>query len=186
MSSPASTVFPQYANPPPQVVQQPVTNTPGWNRYPGAGKRTPIPISNPAAGSDIKIVVPGGVMWRLISLRAKLTTSSAVANRLVGFQLDDGNPGYTASPAYETDQDTTNLAASSNRVFELITAHAANLETNVLISGNVSATRFFVPEFVILQMGLLPGHRLLSKTTAIDVGDQWSNVQLFVEEVIIQ
>jgi hypothetical protein len=165
MASPGSTIFPNaglYPLGPP-------------------GKRITVSPGTPAAGAEVIIRVPDDVLWRILTVRAKLTTSVAVANRLPGFILDDGQ--YTTQPIYESDQESTALAASSNRIFSMIVAHASEIQSNVLVAGNVSETRFFVPELALLTLGLPPGSRIRTKTQAIDVADQWTNVSLYVEEV---
>ena len=54
------------------------------------------PIISPAAGADMLVTVPFGVMWDLQAFTAKFTASAQAANRFLGFQVKDqsGNLVY--------------------------------------------------------------------------------------------
>ena len=54
------------------------------------------PIISPAAGADMLVTVPFGVMWDLQSFTARFTASAQAANRTLGFQVKDqsGNLVY--------------------------------------------------------------------------------------------
>lgn len=48
-------------------------------------------IQTPAAGADMTVTVPNGVMWDVQSFNAKFTASAQAANRLLGFQVKDAS-----------------------------------------------------------------------------------------------
>jgi hypothetical protein len=56
----------------------------------GAGTIRSITGSTPAAGADISETVPANRRWTLLSIRAQLTTTATVANRMVAYRATDG------------------------------------------------------------------------------------------------
>lgn len=126
-----------------------------------------IPIDQPAVGVDFVITPPGGVIWRVISMVARLVTSAVVANRLGVFVADNTERAWWkgSAGAFETASSTIDYA----------------LHTGVS-SPSTGGSVFYIP---VPVQGLLlrPSNRLRSTVTALDVGDQWANIMLLVEEI---
>jgi hypothetical protein len=121
--------------------------------------------ADPAAGAEISCTVPAGKIWRVVSLRVALVTSSGVANRFPSITVDDGTTVF----------------------YQIIspTAHTASLTWTYNFSAVPSAAS------AGNTVGLLPapqgtllgaGYRILSVTTAIQAGDNYGAPVVFVEE----
>lgn len=138
----------------------------------GEGKRLPgvrrvVNVANPAAGADWSVAVPSGVMWRLTTGVATLTTSAAVANRLPGLSFVTSDGMIYRSP----DDNAIGANVVANRVY---VCNGVNAQT----VNNNSWSEVAVPD-----MWIPSGTLISSNTTAIDVADQWSNIHLFVGEL---
>lgn len=121
----------------------------------------------PAAGKEVSFTVPNGVVWRVVSMTAKLTTSSTIANRYVGFQVkqQDGTAVYQF-------QSTSALAASDSLTVtfsEDISTLTTVATTDVLLLPKPSV--WFPPGW---SFGTLTGN--------IQTGDAYSDVALWVHE----
>ncbi len=133
---------------------------------PGRGHLALIPVPQPAAGADWTIRPPVGARWRVLGGSAKLVTSAAIANRQVYLAVSyDGLELFRIAAAAVQ-------AAGATVVYELI----PGLTLTTAIGG-------FQPVFLPLTALLDPRMVLASVTGAIDVGDQWSGVVLFLEEL---
>lgn len=123
-------------------------------------------VANPAAGADWSITVPAGSIWRVLVIRAVLTASATVATRVPILQVKDaaGNTIFDVPPA-------ATLAAGGG----------ANMNwsagANSIVSNN---SRFMqgLPMGMILPEGAV----ISSSTVAIQTGDQWSAINLLVEQ----
>lgn len=122
----------------------------------------------PAAGSDVSITVPNGVLWRVDGLRALLTASAAAANRFVGFIVKDqeGNSVWEYNI-------TSALTASLNATFCFSTwtstTPTAVATTNRLL---MPAPNTYIPA----------GWSFGTSTLNIDTADAWTAVRLWIEE----
>lgn len=124
-------------------------------------------VQQPAAGSEWVATVPGGRMWRVLGGHATLNTSAAVANRNAGLliicdgvevQLNANTNNLTATAAWPIIyQPGTALLGTPNFAFRQILT--------------------FQPYW------LEQGDQMKSLTGALDVGDQYSNVNLLIEEL---
>lgn len=125
-----------------------------------------VAIPAPGAGSEIVQVVPGGVMWEVLSLRYTLVTSAVVANRNSTLRLLDNDNVQVVrlNPA-------GSAAASTNNTF----CWAAGLGQNSTLS--VIASGLPVPPLVAL-----PGWTISTLTANIDAADAYSAVVLMVRE----
>lgn len=128
--------------------------------------------TTPAAGAEIVETVPTGARWILRGLRAQLTASATVANRLPGFVVDDGTTIF-----YQSEAGT-------------VTAAAASSFYNLLPGGSTAST-ITTPVGTVIQsvpfpnpMELFAGWRIRTVTDNLQAGDQWSNVSYEVEEWI--
>lgn len=124
-------------------------------------------VTNPAAGADFVLTVPGGRIWRLLSLRAQLLTDANAANRNVTLRVDDGNGDFAHYPF------NTTHAASIDRRYCWVWGPTSAFEASGS-SGNLVQPG---PQFL-----LLPGWRLEVVTGNVQAGDQWSAITAMVEE----
>lgn len=122
--------------------------------------------ADPAAGTDWTLQATGAATLRIVSLRAVLVTSAAIANRQVRLIADDTERVWweVEASAVQTAGSTTNYCAY----------------TGAVLAGVLGGT-FTLP---LPQAGLLllPGHRLRVSTAALDVADQWSAVRALADE----
>lgn len=123
--------------------------------------------AQPAAGVEWSAAVPAGMLWQVLAIQAQLVTSAVVANRNVGLSLALGgvNVGRIGSQASQP--------ASQTGIYSWLGGHGA-ITLNNLASG---ATAPFPP------IPLAAGMTIASVTLAIDAGDQWSGVALYVAEL---
>jgi hypothetical protein len=132
----------------------------------GPGCLRSITGTTPGAGVDVTETVPTNARWELLAFNAKFITSAAVANRVPAFVLDDGTNTYYRGGYI------TNQAASISERYGIYQGGAAAL------LDNDSNQNRGLP--VGLRMGA--GHRIRTTTFAIDVADQWSQVQYLARE----
>lgn len=122
-------------------------------------------IPNPAAGADFIIPVPGNEDWRLLSVRATLTTSAAVANRLPTLVLDD----------------QTNIGAQVAGVFAHVASTVAAVDF-VAENGFASTAIIATTVTIGIPKWVVPGgYRIRSLTGNIQAADQWSGISYMVE-----
>jgi len=125
-----------------------------------------VVVANPAPGADFSLAAPGQGSWRVLSLRAHLLASAAVATR-VPTLLVTGSDGIVAQ-----------LVGTGS-----VAAGAAADWSGFAGAGNVAgATAVHQWSFPTDGVLLLPGFTLSSLTAAIDVADQWSLVRALVVE----
>jgi hypothetical protein len=119
------------------------------------------------AGAEIIEVVPAGKRWRFISLRASLTTSAVVGNRVAGLSVDDG---AGVIPLFS--DSNFNHAASSIHIYD-----AAVYPGQLQLNGGFEHT-IPMPAGIELQAGW----RLRTITRLLDPGDNWTAPSYCVEE----
>jgi len=137
----------------------------------GEGWAQAVTIGNPAAGTDWSQTVPTNARWELVAASALLTTSAVVANRQPRLIADDG-----ATPVFEAASPVAITAGLAIR--ESWGAGAGGpVSADILTGGAVSSG---LPNDLYLPAGF----RVRSATGAIDVGDQWSAIRLYVREWI--
>lgn len=125
-----------------------------------------VAVTSPSAGADWTVNVPGGVGWVLIAASAKLAASAVVANRNPTLQLSDGSSSVRV---VETPAST---AASVATVYSW--ARGGGAATTVGATGGASAGLPHLPLFGGLSLSTVTGN--------LDVGDQWSQIVLYVIE----
>lgn len=120
------------------------------------------------AGADFNFVVPFSTRWRVRGMLAKLVTSGTVANRVVGQQvlLQGATPMRLIGTFTQT-------ATQTLTYFWLPGLNA---------SGKTDATG--VDDFLTGDLVIHDGDFIGSKTIGLQAGDQWSGMQLVVEEVL--
>lgn len=133
---------------------------PGWEQG--------VPVPAPAAGVASIGRTVTGVFWERVRLaRASFTTSAAVGNRSVSVRiLDPNNNVYWESPA-------AGVVAPSSTVV----VNASTLALTVLSASGL--------QLVALPDMLLPSGWTftLLAAGAVDVADQWSALNLFLQQV---
>lgn len=130
------------------------------------GEKRVVQIPTPAAGADWSVTVPGGRQWRISAGRAIFTTSAVVASRIPRLTLSDGTTIY-----WENSVQATMVASNVYRLG--FSAGGAQQSTG---NANVDSA------LTLPDLWLPGGHQFMTQTTAIDVGDQWSGLALFISE----
>lgn len=126
-----------------------------------------ISVVQPAVGTEWVQAAPGQGFWRVLGLRFVLITDANVANRAVSLILDDQTDSLIQIPAG---------AVQINGVTQPYS----------LFPGSPSAALAGAPWLLPSPtdgLVLMPGFRLRSSTAAIQVGDQYSAIRLYVEEL---
>lgn len=133
----------------------------------GPGVLRSVNIANPAAGADWSVTVPTGARWSIRGGTFTFVAGAAAGNRFARIVFDDG-----AVILHNTGLDQT-LVATNARVMSL-----APVEYVPVADANDA--------FVLapLPMPLFAGWRMRSTTSGILAADQWSNIQMLVEEWI--
>lgn len=125
-----------------------------------------VTIANPAVGLEWRHTAPGHGIQRIVALRAVITTSAAVANRLPALVLSDGTDDFATIPAPAA------VAASLSGVVSTVPgAPSVGAAGGPLLYPSPTD-----------GWTLLPGWSLRTATGAIDAGDQWSAIRLWVVE----
>lgn len=134
--------------------------------YDGGGMLRAITGTLPAAGSDIHEVVPTNRRWKLLGLRANLTTSATVANRFARFTLSDGGGiiyfGAGSSFAH---------VASTAINYAIFPGSQFFNDTNGTITVPFPNEQFLKPASIIS-----------TATIGIQAGDQWTAPLYLVQE----
>lgn len=129
-----------------------------------------VQVTQPAAATDWSVTVPGGKVWAPLAFTATFVTDANVANRDLSLQIGD----------------QTNLLAA----FDAVANQAAG-QTNVVTyctGGGLGAggTTHGTSTTPIPDLALPAGFTISSHTTNLQVGDQWSNIVCWVEELDAQ
>lgn len=128
-----------------------------------------VPVPSPVAGAEFTFQPRAGEDWRIIGVRATLTTSAAVANRVPEVVWDDQTSiggGFVA---------LTTQPASIAVVYNFVPGSSAFSTGALAANGkaNVGLGEIILPT----------GYRFRSITTAIDVADQWSAITVAFERI---
>jgi hypothetical protein len=135
------------------------SNGPGWTSV--------ITVSVPSAGADWTQTVPPGEQWIVRAVRAVLTTSATVGNRIPILTLTDA-AAHILTQSYNSIADV----ASNNANFMWANGYQ---QQNL---GNLFTQPW--PYELRMQAGWI----LSTSTLGIVAGDQWSAIQLTVERFI--
>lgn len=130
-----------------------------------------IKVANPAAGADFVFTVEGGRIWQPVAVRALLTTSAAVANRVVNLNVTDGNDTLATLPN------------QGPQVASQVDAYTW-ADGYDLAGGSIAAVGSVATG--LPPLALPAGYTLRGSTLALDVADQWSACTLFVIETAAQ
>lgn len=147
----------------------------GWPEGPsqgsvqGNGLARSFNLGSFTAGTDFTVTVPTGARWLVQNLEATLVTSAAVATRQVVIEVLDNNGLLCwAAPASST--------------------QTASLTDTYSFTGGVNpggtAPNFITPLPDVVQ--LAQGFKIVTVTTALQAGDQWTAAVINVIEWIEQ
>lgn len=132
---------------------------PGWTHS--------VAVTQPAAGADWTVTIPTNARWRFMSGAAQLVTSAAVANRVTEFNPNDSVPA------------TMGIGTPNQTV-------PASQTVQICYSPSVPTAVANITDVVCLATPVvsLAGYVLKSRSTNLQAADQYSNVNLEVEEWI--
>lgn len=121
-------------------------------------------VANPAAGADWSLTVPAGSEWRVKAVTCKLATNSTAATRVPALSIKDasGNVVLLAPPG--------------------TTEGASNALTFGWGVSCLSATQGSVVMGAAPEITLPEGFVIGTNTAAIQTGDQWSLINLLIEQ----
>lgn len=133
----------------------------------GRGRVRSIPVANPAAGTDWSLTVPAGVAWIIRGIVATLTTSVAVATRQASLVISDTVP----TPVLISTPGLTQVASLADKYSWFNGAITA--AAGPAIAGGLPN-----------ELKLPAGWKFGSSTALIDAADQWSAINVAVEEFV--
>lgn len=147
--------------------------------WPNANIEPPLPIStgriitlasaDPAAGAELTITVPTGVIWKVKNIRFQLVTAAAAASRRVHLVFT---------------QQTSGIIDCFSSVDQIISQtrnySAMPLGTNLSLGDD---NDIIIPIPANLLLGI--SDKITTETTALDAGDNFGIMQVTVEEFII-
>lgn len=128
-----------------------------------------VKVPQPIAGAEWKQVVPSGSVWWIQTLTAQLVASAVAATRSPALILSDSDAEFWRAPNAQ--------------------AIIANQSLRMLWGVNLGFLNSQTLANVIHQWGTWPaipvpgGWSIGSLTNLIDVGDQWSAVNIYALEV---
>lgn len=120
-------------------------------------------VAQPAAGADLSEIPNYGDAFRLLTLHAKFVTSATVANRYPHFQF--------VSPSGEIIHEVVPSAAQvagATTYYDLCGGNGASFDGTAVHDNVVSLS---LPDFWFPA-----GTKVLTLTTGIAAGDQWSSI----------
>lgn len=134
--------------------------------YPVIGRVRAVAVPNPAAGAEWSFTPDSGRVWRLLAGRFVFATSAVVANRLVTVAVvADGQRVFRG-------WDNTLIAAGNTNEYSLVDNKATSVPNHGNGLGLIPTIGCWLPE----------GASIGSVTGGIDVADQYSGVNLLVQE----
>lgn len=129
-----------------------------------------VQVAPPAAATDWSVTVPGGRVWVPLALTALLTTDANAGNRDVSLRVTDQTNIVAAFDAF------ANQGASLAELYSFVAGAGTG-------AGGTTHLTCTTP---IPDMALPAGYVLETHTTGFEVGDQWSSIVVWVEEVDAQ
>lgn len=133
----------------------------------GPGFLRSVAVPNPAAGADWSQAVPSNARWRLQCAAMQLVTGAAVANRAVECNLSDPTTTYWLGEPTQTVPASTTVRISFGNSVPTAAANVTDI-----ISAQPSG---------VIQPA---GHTINSRTFTLQAADQFSSINLLVEEWI--
>lgn len=120
-------------------------------------------VASPAVGHDLSGIPNYGDGYRLLTFRARLTTSAVVANRYPHFQF--------VSPSGNVIHE---VAAYNAQVASTVTTY--DLVAGLGVQGGGIYLTDGVSSLPLPDLWFPAGTKIQTKTTALDVGDKWDEV----------
>ncbi len=133
-----------------------------------AGSIRSITGTTPAAGAEISETVPTFAKWQLLAIRIILVASGVAGNRTVILNFDDGTNVFAR-------QGNINFQPASSTVDYNFAPNYAG------VVGLASTVYLQMPN----PLFLMPGFRIRTTTTGIDVGDQYASPKYVVQEWLL-
>jgi hypothetical protein len=124
-----------------------------------------VQIPNPPAGQDWVATVPATARWRVVCFQAQFVTSATVANRVPHLVVTDGQ-GHSV---YNFPSPNNQVAGATEQY-----SGGATSVTTQFDNANVLVLPSPVKLLQLWTVGMV--------TTALQAGDQWNNIFLYVKE----
>lgn len=139
---------------------------PTTNPLMGPGNLNTYTPANPAAGTDLSYPAPESTRWAVRTIRFQLTTSAAAGLRMVQLRFEDGS----GNGVYLQDSQTSQGPGTTQ------TYQASALGFQQAAGGGL--IHIPIPDNFQLPLG----SGWTTFTSALDAGDQYSNIAYYVEE----
>lgn len=135
----------------------------------GPGLITTRNVAAPAAGVDWSVQPPTNARWRIVSWSGLFVASATVANRQVAAFVSSvpGSPWIAGPLANITAGQSANVSAAG------ITPYVSVLGQIIMLP---------LPPQLILTNGAVVLQTMGVQTVGLQVGDQWTNINLLIEE----
>jgi hypothetical protein len=127
-------------------------------------------IANPAAGAEAIVTVTAGKFWVVRAIHLKLVTEATAGSRLVRLAIDDGT-----NVVYLSANDVAHAASLTS---EYSYAVGAGFETAQPATSATAIARVYA----IPDLALPGGYRIRTVTALLKPLDQFSEINLLVEE----
>lgn len=124
-------------------------------------------VGNPAAGADWSYVIPAGNWQMVVAAHNTFVTSATVANRGPSFNITDGAGNELWA------QGITAVVPASSFI---------ELLFQVALSFTSTAPAAGINAITLPPLWLPPGFTIRSNTSALQAGDQWSNIHLWLAQ----
>lgn len=141
-----------------------------WGIVPAERVFRPVTGADPAAGAEVSVSVPGGMLWIVQSVRVTFVAAAVAVSRRPALTYDDGSTEYARAPV---GTDVTTGATAALSWFAEATLGGV-LGANGAVEGPLP------------RIPLLPGHRIRTVTLNLDVLDNYGAPVLYVAEYSIR
>lgn len=122
---------------------------------------------DPAAGAEISLTVPRGVVWELLTVQAILTADATAATRAARLLLDDGTREFYRIGS------GTNQNAGDVFVYTWAVGQGVNTAFAAAVTVALPTPPFLLPG----------GYRIRTSVLNLQAGDNWAAPVLLVREV---
>jgi hypothetical protein len=153
-----------------QTVTACLRNSRHFTSIEGPGNITVLQPASPGVGLDINISMPINTRWKILSFRAQFVTSAQVANRTTTLQVNQNFNIGTYPANFTQAASTTELYTWGPGLgnLQVLTNTAASIPVGIIIA----------------QIG--GGNSIRTTTAGIQTADQWSIINVLVEEWLEQ
>lgn len=143
-----------------------------FNEEPGSGRgfMRAISLAAPAAGAEFATqTVPARALWVAHASYGELTTSVAVANRVLRTEFNDPTAGTMAM-----------MTPDFNQTAATVGVYSGSRNATALRAGYANAA--VVQLYPLPEVRLRAAQRVIYGTSGLQAADQWANGRLVVEE----